>query len=310
MDYQGDVHRCVSTKNKHSVRKTFFDVHYDCVTAYRLLERKSNREGLQVLVRGFDGIRVILEDEQPQVVDSLFYLIFYLTSLKNKTFLKAFLNRFAKTARSLLPENHPLSQISRRLREFDTAQLFDVVLNAWHSMIDLFKALLGPFHSDTLVCVIDYLLVKCNTGNGDESDRQLRALLRECEELCGLNDLRSMLLLNRLGELLLKTGRFADAEVAGRDIVQRSLETQSDEFRHGGLDILARSQYCQGKLQLAVSTQSELADLCCLLYGGSDSVTCGHLVRLEEWLMGLSRAEEAEECRERRRRLWTGAISD
>ena len=108
------------------------------------------------------------------------------------------------------------------MTSLDAAQFEDVVTTAWQSAIDRFKQLLGPLHYSNLKCRLEYIQMVESFRGLEQPEVDLQKLVRECEAACGPRDVRTLKLLDTLGETLMEQGKHAEAEVVGRKIVTRA----------------------------------------------------------------------------------------
>lgn len=83
----------------------------------------------------------------------------------------------------------------------------------------------------------------------DSVVESVRKLLDKCEEKYGTECTRSHVLLKRLGDILMISGRYAEIETAGYELMVRATEVDDAQLWRMGARLVARAQYQQNKAE-------------------------------------------------------------
>jgi hypothetical protein len=135
---------------------------------------------------------------------------------------------------------HPLHVIFAHLSRLENHDLVEVTLRAWHALSDRFEDALGEFHLSTL----SWLRASARYSRSTDLDsvvESVRKLLDKCEEKYGTGCTRSHVLLKRLGDILMISGRYAEVETAGYELMVRATEIDDAQLWRMGVRLVARA---------------------------------------------------------------------
>lgn len=162
---------------------------------------------------------------------------------------------------------------------------------------DILDQHLEPFNRTRLVSRIEYLDVLCSKGSWRETEQCLRSLLTDCEQKYGRLDQRYWLIQDRLAMNLQYQGRDEEVEEMGHNMVQQARYCMDEKtfpyLAIRALDIVSTAQYKQSKYDLAHESLMLCISIATKSNGENDPATIHYSLKLEEWLLGWGRQEEA-----------------
>lgn len=302
-----EISDCISTKRKGNemvALKNLFS-HHD--VACQLLDNKSFQEAGRVLNSAFAGIKDILTAEHPRTVGALFDLCMYLRNRRRSDIAMILLRQLAGMASVLLPSSHPLGQIWKLIGSLDPVYFEQTLITAWQSALDRLEAVLGPLHYSTLRSRLEYIQMVESLYGLSRSETLLKDLVQKCKVTCGLTDVRTLKLLDTLGEVLMGQEKYTEAEQTADELVEHAPRilprAKSIDLHVAGLFIIARVQKLDGRQELAQENLRKAIELNVSEWGLQHALTMKYLLYLEEWLSSWGRGDEAARVRETRSRI-------
>jgi hypothetical protein len=131
----------------------------------------------------------------------------------------------------------------------------------------------------------------------------VRNLLTRCEVQYGTGCTRSHVLLKRLGDILMISGRYDEVEEAGYQLMFRANDIGDAQLWRMGSRLVARAQYQQNKAEEAEESYRELLHAYAAIMGWRDPGTIRYMLDLEECLTGIGKLEAAEHIKAERLNL-------
>lgn len=256
-----------------------------CLLACRLFAMNSFQEAGQTLICATGHIRKILLAEHPRTLASLFALITDILQWKRHEIAVAVLRQFSAMGQLLLGDEHPLRRICGWLASVDQPQAEDVLIQCLQSVGDRFEKSLGPLRRFTLNCRLAYLRGAFRERDPQQQEEvALRSLLSKCVQNLGSHDVRTLNLHVALAHHCLRKHDYAEAEIAGHEILERAQYAQiprGDTYYFAeGLYILAFSAKGLGQARSAEMNLRRAIEL--------RSLGCGrHDGRARVWLLDL-----------------------
>ena len=111
------------------------------------------------------------------------------------------------------------------------------------------------------------------------------------------------MLLKRLGDISMISGRYTEVETAGYELMVRATEIDDAQLWRMGARLVARAQYQQNKAEEAESSYRNLLHAYARLMGWRDPGTIRYMLDLEECLTGIGKLEDAAGIRAERLEL-------
>lgn len=281
------------TTSQHPV-----DFHTYCLMAVNLLNEGSIVEFRRMLSKGFSCIRNLLLAQHPTTLD-YFLDVFILLMKNNKVEIASVLRTYlSQMATNILPKDHPWYQICQAFGMLDEESFEEVIIQSWKCAIDTWEECLGSFHANSLENRIDFISRVHGSKDLLEEEMMLRKLLVQVEQQTpsAYPKLVTRVMVN-LGFNIVDQGKHIEAEKIGQAIIslaERDEESIYIEDKIDALEIVARSQYHQDKNGLAEVNLREALRLASEAWGMEDPWAIDLMTRLEMWLWGWEREEEAE----------------
>jgi hypothetical protein len=280
---------------------------YDCLSAACVLVGQGeHKEAGLYMNKACSKIETIVRAEEPDMLRSLLDATLKVINSQCVGLMQRVLKQVSDMSAIYLTPFHPLHIIFAHLSRLENHDLVEVTLRAWHALSDRFEDSLGEFHLSTLSCKMDRLRASAkyshstNLGSIVES---VRKLLDKCEEQYGTGCTRSHVLLKRLGDILMISGRYAEVEVAGYQLMVRATEIDDAQLWRMGARLVAKAQYQQNKAEEAETSYRSLLHAYARLMGWRDPGTIRYMLDLEECLTGIGKLGDAADLRAERLEL-------
>lgn len=304
-----DAEDCISTKYQREDTEDTNLVNSICrrhLTACDLFDNGFFVEARLVLGQTSRDMEEILLMEHPHAMNVFLETILLVLRRSRPEVLRIMLRHFAGLAGTILPAMHPLGHFFKQAVLLDLIQLEAVAGVVLRGMADELARLLDPMHSTTL----DYRLTELAWVKDDDCEvveTKLRALLRDCESMCGDYNLRTFRILADLAFLFSRQDRYTDMEEMGRTLVTRASQVSpyhyANDVKYLGLETVALALYGQGKTEMAVAKLREAIDVIVNTWDWTHPNILGYLVNSEGWLTELGQYDKAAEVRDERQSL-------
>ena len=303
---------CRSAKDDPDATQALISL-YDCLSAACVLVGQSEHEeaGLY-MVKACSKIETIVRAEEPDMLRSLLDATLKVIDSKCIGLMQTVLKQVSDMSAIYLTPFHPLHIIFAHLSRLENHDLVEVTLRAWHALSDRFEDTLGEFHLSTISCKIDRLRASAKylrTTDLDSTVQAVQKLLDKCEAQYGTGCARSQVLLKRLGDILMISGRYAEVEIAGYTLMSRADEIGDAQLWRMGARLVARAQYQQNKADEAEISYRGLLHAYAAIMGWRDPGTIRYMLDLEECLTGIGKLEAAEDVKAERLEL-VGMMTD
>lgn len=146
-------------------------------------------------------------------------------------------------------------------------------------------------HYSTLRSRLEYTQMVESIQSLERSEMILKRLVGRCDGNCGLEDVRTLKLLDTLGEILLDQGKYAEAEEIAKEIISCGPHTKpqykSVDICVAGFFTLARAQYHDGRTGLAEDILRRAIGMNVSEWVWGHALTPKYSVQPEGWLMEL-----------------------
>jgi hypothetical protein len=280
---------------------------YDCLSAACVLvgQGELDEAGLY-MVKACSKIEIIVRAQEPDMLRSLLDATLKVIDLQCVGLMQTVLKQVSAISSVYLTPFHPLHIIFAHLSRLENRDLVEVTLRARHVLSDHFEDALGEFHLSTLSCKMDRLRASARYSRSTDLNsvvQSVRTLLEKCEEKYGKSSARSHVLLKRLGDISMISGRYAEVETAGYELMVRATEIDDAQLWRMGARLVAGAQYQQNKAEEAESSYRHLLHAYARLMGWRDPGTIRYMLDLEECLTGIGKLEDAAAIRAERLEL-------
>ena len=280
---------------------------YDCLSAACVLVGQGeHQEAGLYMNKACSKIETIVRAQEPDMLRSLLDASLKVTDSKCVGLMQKVLNQVSEISAIYLTPFHPLHVIFKHLNQLENHDLVEVTLRAWHALSDQFQDALGEFHLSALSCKVDRLRVSAKYSHSADLETvvdNIRNLLTRCEIQYGTGCTRSHVLLKRLGDILMISGRYDEVEEAGYQLMFRANDVGDAQLWRMGSRLVARAQYEQNKAEEAEASYRGLLHAYAAIMGWRDPGTIRYMLDLEECLTGIGKLEAAEHIRAERLNL-------
>lgn len=296
---------CRSVKSSASTRIAEDNLVTYSQLACEFFDDELPEDGARMLVTATAGIQKLLMAETLGLMIDLFFLILDLRRRRRTEIVPYIIRQFSDMAAIVLPASHPIGQLCRYLLSLESDQPTDLVILAWQSALDRFESIMGPTH-ETMVqlriaqtwCRLDHDL--------DQVESSLRSLLQTCNAVHGYWHVTSLVILYNIATLLMRQGKYAEAEGTARDCVARAIHLDlpyPTMYHSEGINVLGRAQSALGKTNLAEKSFRKAIELGASVWGWSHPGTIATLHMLEQHLVKWGRNAAAAEVGTQRREI-------
>lgn len=270
-----------------------------CFTATMLIEKGLLVEFRRALSKATALVGQILRAEHPRTLACFLEVFIHLIQSRLPG-ITSFLRDFIKRMSAIVTgKGHPWGQICRLLGELDSESLEETMAQTWKCTTDTFDGKLGKFSPLAVSVRLDYVKRVYGITNYLEEERLLRDLLAQFGGIPRLSTPRVML---NLAHNLNKQGRHDEAEKMALEVLSllQNYEIYKYEIYTSrivewieSLKIVSRSQFNQGKTQVAEQNMREAIQMIVDQWGIQHSWVPEFKIVLEGWLRGWGWEEEA-----------------
>ena len=280
---------------------------YDCLSAACVLVGHGEHEAAGIyMVKACSKIETIVRAQEPDMLRSLLDATLKVIDSQCVGLMQTVLKQVSDISAIFLGDLHPLHIIFLHLSRLQNHDLVEVTLRAWRALSDQFEDTLGEFHLSTLSCKLDRLRASARYSHAADLDsvvKHVRILLDRYEEKYGTGSTRSHVLLKRLGDILMISGRYAEVETAGYTLMERADVIGDAQLWRAGARMVAKAQYRQNKAEEAEISYRGLLHAYATIMGRRDPGTIRYMLNLEECLTGIGKLQAAEEIKAERLEL-------
>jgi hypothetical protein len=275
--------------------------HLNLETACHLLNDGSHTRAGQFLVNGSAYVQDILLEEEPQTLETVFYVMMMFQEHGWVDCSNIIFKQFSRMAITILPEMHPLRRIFNLLQSLGPELAKDFLPNAWASFVDMIEEALDASSLTTLQIRLDYILQVESAHSPNKADAQLRTMIERCREVHGRFDERYTEATLALATFLGCHGRYTEAAAAAEEVIRCCREggfSYATRLWCKGMQTLARTQYHDYDDEQAESTLRQAIDVAtsCWIWEGGMALQL--LTELGTWLTRFGKHEEAAEVSE------------
>ena len=271
-------------------------------TACRLFSNQLYQEAGMVLISATSNLKNVLSAEHPETFGCILRVVTTVRWHGMDEIGMAMLRQFCALGDIVLGNEHPLRLISGLLASADTFQFDEIIARCLRSVTDQFESFPGHMHLSTLNSSLEYIMY--TERSGDESQKLLQNLLRQCELQIGVLATRTQYVRYALTAHYLISRLYVQALRVAQDIVAHAGNVQSSDkvepYYTRGLYYIAHSQYVLGQTRLAEANLRKAIALRVSGWGARDSVARFWLVTLEQRLKEMGQWSSAREVAERR----------
>jgi len=204
---------------------------------------------------------------------------------------------------SIQQPHHPLLSICQLFALLDTNTIKQAIIQAWECVIDGFGQILGMLSPITMWVRLVFICADYGRRNPREEEVKLRELLAQCDAALNPAPYSKVAVVLELGRCLIYLGRYDEAE----SLISKALvdvgPMKSFRIIPDALPLLAWSQYCQDKQDLAERNMRQCIKMARRKEGKDSPEVVKQLFQLEVWLRHWGRQEDAnliraetEEC--------------
>lgn len=256
----------------------------------------------RALSKAFDLVQGLLLVEHPRTLHCFFDVILMLLRKGLGEIVSLLRHYISEMAAATIATNSPWRHICRLIGIIDAESLNEMILQSWKCMIDAFEEGLGPFNLFTLGVRMNFVQHVYRDTDALAEESFFRGLLARCKEAPGTPAqaaVRTRIITLFLGYLLIRQGRYREAELLVHEVIYRVEEDEADfnrkPYQIEALVLLAWSQNYQHKMNLAEKTMRDVIGMLIDLVGAKHHWTIQNMIKLEEWLREWGREMEADE---------------
>ena len=278
------------------------------------------RSGLYWQQRGFEAtarsnliwaishVKTIIETESPLALSHLMRVLATIGQSGLTSVASAFCKHTSRVAFTVQGETYLLGAIFFQLGllfPMTQSEIYLVVTKGLEAIVTAFEEILGPYHMQTIYTMHIKSEISAMTQGPDSVTAELRTLAKDVESYQGLDSAQSIQVLIDLSQNHLDCRRFAEAEKAGQQIIDRASRLLSSPSGKNGKNLsmlceghrtVAESQTAQGNFEEAESHFKETIALFePLSQRSSGSTLEKYRSAFADWLRARSRHEEAAE---------------
>ena len=300
----GPESSCQTTRGQGNAKPVLYQFFTECQIACELFSKHHFQEAGQGLNAASSRIKVIILNEHPDTLLSIFQFTRQCFLDKKYEIALAILRQYSALAEIMMGKTHPIGSICGWLASIAPLQLETVIIRCTGSMADHFESLAGPWNMATICTRLDHL----NSEVGTEHDTNqglvlFKGLLHNCETVLGPQDARSREVRLRLAWLYFKLLDYAEAKRVGWDLITCD---QHIYFYTEGLYVVAQSEHAMGDIHAAEIHLCEAIEWRTSNYGPNDSRVRSFFVELEGWLVEQGQTSSAAEVHQR----WKESLED
>jgi tetratricopeptide (TPR) repeat protein len=267
-----------------------------CRAASSLLHRKAYIEARRMLSHAFALVRGIIECGEPQYLDTVIQGLIRFLEEGHVDIVRMFQAYMTRMAAAVAENNkckRPSVTVYSLIGMVDVEQLSYVFLQSWRCINDGFERNIGRFHLKNSCSYVAYY--QCVYGG--ISVARLASLISECELVRGPDNYASFNLIYSLGALLIKEGRYAEANETSLTLLLRARRSGYKDVEYWGLRNLAKGYYGMGNKILAEINQRATLELMEADMGRTNPQVINEWVRLETWMREWGWDEDADKLR-------------
>jgi hypothetical protein len=281
-------------------------------TACGLFDSGKFEEGGKVIMDAFGDLEAIIEAQHPRTIGAVFDLCMFLRLRHRPEIANMLIRQFARLASLRLPARHPLSRIFREIANMNDEDIEEASVRVWTCALDQLDDALGSLHYTSLRSRMEFIQMAEVAKGADRAEATLRHLLDRCKTRLGMEDSRTLKLIDTLAELALDQGKYASAERYAQELMMFApFATPWSRFIDimvGGLFIQARVQKSRGQMGNALETLQRAIDLNVSQWGWNYALTLKFLVHQEAWLQEIDETVTAEEVM--KVRTWAAGVAE
>lgn len=269
-----------------------------------LFDHSDLEHGGLFLRRGFSSMGAVLTGEDPFAVWELMNTVSYLHEVSWTEVLHSFLKHLAEISAITHTRFHPIYRMFERLRGLASTEMLHVMASMRQCAAEEVEKFTGPTAISALKLRLGWLRSLSLIQNRESVEDVFGTLLEMSQAQFGQDEVRSLLILNRIGNSLQERHLYDAAEATGREIVSLAKDRSHTEaaiaFRGRGLSLMCRAQVAQGNFHGARASLDELFDFNTAYHGRTDPLTVVTMLMLENCLQASGEDLEAEKIRARR----------
>ena len=204
----------------HNLTEFMSDIQESC----SLFKSDKPIQAGRFLRRGFTSIENVVRYEEPQIIQAILCVIVKIFNQGYLDIIVLMRRHFRDVAAHLHTKNHPLNRIFHKIYEqfcLQSVERRGFVIFLLRNISDLWEAILGRYHSESLSAKRDYFVALFLSDADKSLEGLLSRLVRECDRELMPQNFRSLVFLVILADLQLKMGRYADAEVTWQKTTER-----------------------------------------------------------------------------------------
>lgn len=236
----------------------------------------------------------ILQAEHPEALEYLLDSFIYLSGEGFHAAVRYLCTFIAEAASLYLRGNTPWRNICQSLGRLDVGSMSDSMFQVWKCTFNNFVKRLGLLNKSTLRNHLAILNREYRLTNHVQEGVLLRKLLFDCEQFLGETAWQNKMIITELGYNLIHQERYEEAEQLGLDILSQHEDKLSFWGKVGFLELVARSQYYEGKEPLAEKNMRDAIVMIAGQYGVEYPDAIDMKIWLERWLRNWGRHEDGD----------------
>jgi hypothetical protein len=265
-----------------------------CRISADLFKKKSYIYGRRTLSKACGLIPSIIKEENPRTIEYL--LRTFLSLIRQKlpevvTQLAAYVSRMARV---LLDAEHPWGQIWRMLGSIAPDHAKSMIIQCLQCMNKVFSQILGKLHQLSVSSGF-YSIYNSDSRDSVLAEQRLRQIKLQHRGNIGIPNRGSLDIIDEIWVMLYNQARYAEAESTAYELLNNAREAGYFGYQVLGLENAARSQFKQGKFDLAETNVIEAVKLIDRYGESTDPWALSVMVRLQSCFQDWGFEQKAAE---------------
>jgi len=290
-----DQGHCTLSRTSYEALVAPFAFRQCCFAAVTLLQSGQLDKFRRTLAQAFHHIDASFRLEHPRTLDVVLGIRVWLQRKQHTEIVKLLLGYIVNLSTAITPRDHPWFHIWQLIGMIEEDSIDEALIDLWRCITDSFDKNLGQFHNTSLWNRISFFGMVYSPRDAETLFRKLLAQWEDNEQY-GTNS-RTLDILVYLVNNLFKQNRFAEAEKLGLDAICRAENPCFFLEMIALLQLIAMAQRCQNKQPLAENNLRRAIQIASNVWHITEPVVIDLMARLEYWLRGWGRNEEADRLR-------------
>lgn len=243
----GDDERSYNNRKTQYLRSGLNEFMDNIYIACSLFKEHKTIQAGRFLRKAFTKVEDIVRCERPNTLQFVLHTILEILRHGYLDIMDLLCRHFRDVAAHMYMMNHPLNRIFHKIYEqfsLQTVEHGGFVIFLLRNISDVWEAILGRYHCQSLVVKMDCVLSMLHLDASTSLDGLLYGLVQEYDQELGPQSIQSLELLTAAAGVHLQKGRFVHCEVNGQKLIERLAAARSPD-----LDLQATGHFLVGVAQ-------------------------------------------------------------